>query len=174
MVSVGAGAVNQPLTRWLFNSLPGSAFYRSYREPGSREAMRNAGWMPRGTQSIPDLAFALPAPAHVPVTRRPWPLASWRTTGSNDEREQADEITLIYVDGMKRFVRWLVDHGRKVRLLIVRHERLRWPSWWTRFWPICGSTGPISTRPGDGPAVTSFADVMRGCSLQQCGRDPVP
>ena len=42
MVSVGAGAVNQPVTRWLFNSAARLAFYRSYREPGAREAMRQA------------------------------------------------------------------------------------------------------------------------------------
>ena len=38
--------------------------------------------------------------------------------GSNDDREHADEIRSSYVGGMKRFVRWLVDHDRKVLLLI--------------------------------------------------------
>ena len=38
--------------------------------------------------------------------------------GSNDDREHADEIRSSYVGGMKRFVRWLVDHDRRVVLLI--------------------------------------------------------
>ena len=42
LVSVGAGAINQPVTRWLFNSAARLAFYRSYRDPGAREAMRRA------------------------------------------------------------------------------------------------------------------------------------
>ena len=38
--------------------------------------------------------------------------------GTNDERQQADEIYATYVAGMKRFVRWLVDNGRRVRLVV--------------------------------------------------------
>ena len=43
LVSVGAGAINQPLTRWLFNMAARFAFYRSYRNTGSRDAMRQRG-----------------------------------------------------------------------------------------------------------------------------------
>ena len=38
--------------------------------------------------------------------------------GGNDDRRQADEIYASYVENMKRFVRWLVDNGRRVRLLV--------------------------------------------------------
>ena len=38
--------------------------------------------------------------------------------GTNDERSQAEEIYARYVDAMKQFVRWLVDNGRKVLLIV--------------------------------------------------------
>ena len=42
LVNVGAGAVNQRTTRWLFDSAARLAYFRSYRDPGAREAMRTA------------------------------------------------------------------------------------------------------------------------------------
>ena len=38
--------------------------------------------------------------------------------GSNDDRKLADQIYSSYVTVMKQFVRWLVDNGRTVRLLV--------------------------------------------------------
>ena len=38
--------------------------------------------------------------------------------GANDDRGQAAEIYASYVETMKFFVRWLVDSGRRVRLLV--------------------------------------------------------
>jgi polysaccharide pyruvyl transferase WcaK-like protein len=38
--------------------------------------------------------------------------------GTNDDRKQADQIYATYVDGMKRFVRWLVDSDRRVLLIV--------------------------------------------------------
>ena len=118
LVSVGAGTINQPLTRWLFNMAARSAFYRSYRNTGSRDAMRQRGLDTTRDPVYPDLAFALPAPAHDPGDPQIVCVGVMEYHGSNDDREQADEIRSSYVDGMKRFVRWLVDHDRKVRLLI--------------------------------------------------------
>ena len=36
--------------------------------------------------------------------------------GSNDDRQQADQIHASYVEKMMNFVLWLVDNGRPVRL----------------------------------------------------------
>ena len=119
LVSVGAGTINQPLTRWLFNLAARSAFYRSYRNTGSRDAMRQRGLDVTRDPVYPDLAFALPAPrVMIPVIAQIVCVGVMEYHGSNDDREQADEIRSSYVDGMKRFVRWLVDDDRKVRLLI--------------------------------------------------------
>ena len=162
LVSVGAGTINQPLTRWLFNMAARSAFYRSYRNTGSRDAMRQRGLDTTRNPVYPDLAFALPAPAHDPGDAQIVCVGVMEYHGSNDDREQADEIRSSYVDGMKRFVRWLVDHDRKVRLLIGDTN---------------GSDGRVveeiladlrEYRPDLDPSwavaqpVTSFADVLRG------------
>jgi polysaccharide pyruvyl transferase WcaK-like protein len=118
MVSVGAGAVNQPLTRWLFNSAARLAFYRSYREAGARAAMRKRGLDVSQDNVYPDLAFALPAPPGVAVDGQAVAVGVMAYYGTNDERKQADEIYARYVDGMKQFVRWLVDNGRRVVLVV--------------------------------------------------------
>jgi polysaccharide pyruvyl transferase WcaK-like protein len=118
MVSVGAGAVKQPLTRWLFNSAARLAYYRSYRDPGALEAMRKRGLDVSRDHVYPDLAFALPAPPSGPVDERTVAVGVMAYYGTNDDRKQADEIYARYVDGMKRFVRWLVDSGRKVVLIV--------------------------------------------------------
>ena len=80
--------------------------------------------------------------------------------GTNDDREQADGVHASYVRNMQAFARWLVDGGRRVRLLV-------------------GDTCDASMvddivddlrayRPDLGPdwvvaePVTSFADLTRG------------
>jgi polysaccharide pyruvyl transferase WcaK-like protein len=118
MVSVGASAVNQPVTRWLFNTAARLAFYRSYREPGSREAMRKRGFDVSRDNVYPDLAFALPVPPDVAVDEQAVAVGVMAYYGTNDERKQAEEINARYVDGMKQFVRWLVDNGRRVVLVV--------------------------------------------------------
>jgi polysaccharide pyruvyl transferase WcaK-like protein len=119
MVSVGAGVINQRMTRWLFGGAARLASYRSYRNPGSREAMRRRGMNVSRDQVYPDLAFAVPEPpAEQPIDERTVCVGVMDYHGSNDDRRYADEIYSAYLDGMKRFVRWLVDDGRTVRLLV--------------------------------------------------------
>ena len=118
LVNVGAGAVNQRTTRWLFNSAARLASFRSYRDPGAREAMRQRGLDVSQDHVYPDLAFALPAPPYEPGDPQTVCLGVMAYYGTNDDRQHADEIYATYVEGMKRFVRWLVDNGRRVRLLV--------------------------------------------------------
>ncbi len=161
MVSVGAGAVNQPLTRWLFNSAARLAFYRSYREAGAREAMRKRGLDVSRDNVYPDLAFALPAPPGAAVDEQTVAVGVMAYYGTNDERRQADEIYARYVGAMKQFVRWLVDNGRRVVLIVGDTN---------------GSDGGVvqeiladvrASRPDLDPsvvaaaAVSSYADVMQ-------------
>lgn len=119
MVSVGAGLINQRLTRWLFDTAARLSFYRSYRDAGSREAMRQRGLDIGNDLVYPDLAFALPPPASDDLAdARTVCLGVMDYHGSNDDRKRAAEIHAAYVAGMKRFVRWLVDDGRTVQLLV--------------------------------------------------------
>ena len=60
LVGVGAGVINQPTTRWLFVRAARLAFYRSYRDAQSREAMRQRGLDTSANPVHPDLVFGLP------------------------------------------------------------------------------------------------------------------
>ena len=119
-VSVGAGLFQNRATRWLSDRAARLAFYRSYRDTGSREAMHRRGLDARDP-IFPDLAFSLP----LPIDHRDGP-GDWSTIGvgimayegSDDDRDRAPEIYAGYLGRVKELVRWLVGDGRKVRLFI--------------------------------------------------------
>lgn len=117
-VSVGAGAVNQRMTRFLFNSAARLAYYRSYRDAGAKEAMRKRGLNVSDDHVYPDLAFALRPPVGGEVDPKLVAVGVMAYYGTNDERKQADEIYARYVAGMKRFVRWLAENDHKVLLIV--------------------------------------------------------
>ncbi|MQA14190.1 MAG: hypothetical protein GEV09_08460 [Pseudonocardiaceae bacterium] len=118
LVNVGANVINQRLTRWLCRSAARLAHYRSFRDTHSRDALREMGLDTSDDDTYPDLVFALPAPPPVPADRGTVGVGVMAFHGSNDDRRLADEIHTSYVEGLKRFVGWLVDSGRRVRLLI--------------------------------------------------------
>ena len=118
LVSVGATAINQRLTRWLFNSAARLAFYRSYRDVGSRDVMRQRGLDVSQDPVYPDLAFGIPAPPDDPGDPQTVGVGVMDYHGTNDDRGHADEIYASYVETMKFFVRWLVDSGRKIQLFV--------------------------------------------------------
>ena len=118
LVSVGASVIDQRLTRWLFDSAARLAFYRSYRDIGSRDAMRQRGLDTTRDHVYPDLVFSIPAPPYDPGDANTVGVGVMAYYGANEDRGQADEIYAFYVEKMKVFVRWLVDSGRKIRLLV--------------------------------------------------------
>ena len=63
LVSVGASVRSQRRTRVYFTQAAKLAFYRSYRDVGSYDAMQRAGIDVTRDRVYPDLAFALPAPS---------------------------------------------------------------------------------------------------------------
>ena len=116
LVSVGADDIRQRLTRWLITTAARLAYYRSYRDAFSRDAMRRMGLDTSGDAVHPDPAFALRAPRGVPVVGGTVGVGVMDYHGGNDDRQQADQLRASYVEKMKRFVLWLVDYGRVVRL----------------------------------------------------------
>lgn len=116
LVSVGANKINQRMTRWLFNSAARLAFYRSYRDIQSRDAMREGGIDTSRDPVYPDLVFGIPVLAYPPGDAEVVGVGVMSYYGSNDDRGQADEIYADYVKNVETFIRWLVDRGRKVRI----------------------------------------------------------
>jgi polysaccharide pyruvyl transferase WcaK-like protein len=106
------------MTRWLTNSAARNAFYRSYRDAGAREAMRERGIDVSRDKVCPDLAFALPAPTGGSVDERLVAVGVMHYEGTNDDRKQAAEISRKYDTDMKQLVRWLAENGRKVLLIV--------------------------------------------------------
>jgi polysaccharide pyruvyl transferase WcaK-like protein len=116
LVSVGANVPNQRLTKWFVTSAARLAFYRSYRDTGSYDAMRRAGIDVTHDHIYPDLAFALPVPPVDPGDPLTVGVGVMAYHGTNDDRSQADEIHASYIDKMKSFVQWLADSGYRIRL----------------------------------------------------------
>ena len=118
LVSVGANVATERLSRWLFTAAGRLAFYRSYRDALSRDAMTQQGLDTSGDHIYPDLAFGLAAPTAEAGDEQTVGIGLMDYHGNNDDRERADEIHAAYVEKMKSFTRWLVDNGRRVRLFI--------------------------------------------------------
>ncbi|WP_306320215.1 MULTISPECIES: polysaccharide pyruvyl transferase family protein [unclassified Streptomyces] len=116
LVSVGAAKIRVPATRALVRWSARLAAYRSYRDTQSRDAMRAMGVNTARDAVYPDLAFALPTPGATPDVGTVC-VGVMDFHGGNDDRARADEIHRRYVDGTTRFVRALVEDGRRVRLL---------------------------------------------------------
>jgi polysaccharide pyruvyl transferase WcaK-like protein len=116
LVSVGASVMNKRVTRWLSNAAARLAFYRSYRDVLSQDAMRQRGLDATKDPVFPDLVFALPTPPHDAGDPRTVGVGVMAYYGGNDDRWNADEIHARYLENMKRFVRWLADSDHRIRL----------------------------------------------------------
>ncbi|MGB3438084.1 MAG: polysaccharide pyruvyl transferase family protein [Actinophytocola sp.] len=116
-VNVGSNVINQRMMRFLIRWAAGLAHYRSFRDSLSRDSLATMGVDTSRDEVFPDLVFALPGP-DVTVESGTVAVGLMDYHGSNDDRASADLIHKTYVEGMRRFVRWLVDGGHRVRLLI--------------------------------------------------------
>lgn len=119
LVSVGAGQVRPSMTSWLLDAAARLAFYRSYRDEGSRTAMRDRGLDTSRDHVYTDLAFALTLPAcEEPGDPRLVAVGVMAFRGSHDDRRRAEEIYSSYVTEMTCLIEWLIDSGRNVRLFV--------------------------------------------------------
>ncbi|WP_221358835.1 polysaccharide pyruvyl transferase family protein [Streptomyces beigongshangae] len=119
LVGVGAAPIGDRATRALVRRSARLAAYRSYRDAQSRDALREMGVDTSRDGVHPDLAFALPQPQPSAPAGSPGPVCVGVMDfhGGNDDRARAEEIHRRYLDGTTRFVRALVEEGRRVRLL---------------------------------------------------------
>jgi polysaccharide pyruvyl transferase WcaK-like protein len=115
-LSVGAGPIDHPLSRWLLKTSLAFAEQRSYRDEASKRYLREIGFDTDGDPVYPDVVFGLakPPPAHeaAETQRRIIGLGikDYASTKSDEFRE--------YLDTMATFVLWLQGKGYSVRLLI--------------------------------------------------------
>ena len=117
-VSIGAGTVKRRATRVLLDASAKLADYRSYRDAQSRDMLRARGVDTARDHVYADLAFSTPPLPCGPGDPNIVCVGVMGYRGSNDDRQQAEEIHAAYVFTMKAFVRWLVDNDRGVRILI--------------------------------------------------------
>ena len=122
-VSIGAGPIHHPLSRWLMRSAAAMAQYRSYRDTASKAFMQSVGFDAQNDAVYPDIAFQLPAP---PTTARQgtgdrslivgvgvMTYMGWRNDGA-----RGAAIYAAYLEKITRFVVWLLDQGHPVRILM--------------------------------------------------------
>ena len=123
LVSIGAGPIRHPVSRWLMKAAARAAHYRSYRDTISKAFMESIGFDARNDRIYPDIAFRLPAP---PSTR-PHEVEGQPLTigvgvmaycGWRNDASRGAQIYSAYLGKMTRFVVWLLDRGHTVRLLM--------------------------------------------------------
>lgn len=122
LVSVGANTEGTRGVRRMFTWAARLASYRSFRDEGSRTAMRETGLDTSRDPVYPDLAFALPNPVGDPPDDGTVGLGVMDYHGTNDDRANADQVHAEYVAKLAIFARWLVDHGHRIRLFTGDHE----------------------------------------------------
>lgn len=122
IVSVGAGPIYNPLSRWFFKTAARMACYRSYRDTYSKDFMSSIGIDTRHDHVFPDLVFALPYSAREKRVREPGrPLTVGVGVmcyyGWSGNEQTGATIHKVYIAKIGRFVRWLLEAGYRVRIL---------------------------------------------------------
>jgi len=129
-VSIGAGPIHHPLSRWLMKFAAQSADYRSYRDLISKAFMQKIGLDTQQDRVYPDLVFslpkpleALPQPAGQPT--RTVGLGMMAYYGWHNQADRGEAIYQTHIGKLVRFTRWLLDQGYTIRLLIGEHTDQR-------------------------------------------------
>jgi polysaccharide pyruvyl transferase WcaK-like protein len=116
LVSVGTNVIDQKVTRWLVTSAARLAHYRSFRDTVSHDAMAQMGLDVSGDRVYPDVVFSLPVATAADSAPESVGVGIMDYSGGNEDRQQANEIRSAYVEKMTRFILWLTENGRPVRL----------------------------------------------------------
>lgn len=122
-VSIGAGPIQHPLSRWLMKTAANMAVYRSYRDDISKNFMNCIGAKVTNDTVCPDIAFGLPAP---PTLREPSaegePIAIgigvMSYNGWRGDRARNDAIYGAYLSKLQLFICWLLAEGYRIRIVM--------------------------------------------------------
>jgi polysaccharide pyruvyl transferase WcaK-like protein len=122
-VSVGAGPIEERMSRWFVKAALRLADYRSYRDSFSKSYLGSIGFKSAHDAVYPDLAFSLPEtafPDERPGEKRR-PVVGVGLMTYYDRRSKSargGSIYQEYVEKLAKFVIWLTDHEYDVRVLI--------------------------------------------------------
>jgi len=121
-VSVGAGPIAHPLSRWIVKRAISLADYRSYRDDFSKDYLASIGFDTRNDFVYPDLAFSLKPGMRSSRSRDGVPrvvcLGLMDYYGKSSAHEYGEAIYQDYLDKASNILAWLLDHKYTVRLLI--------------------------------------------------------
>lgn len=124
-VSVGAGPIRHPLSRWIVKAALSLADYRSYRDQFSYDYLEFIGFNTSRDHVYPDLAFSLlnfDASATPPGSGngagRVVGLGLMEYYGQHRSPEEGERTYQRYIERVARFASWLLSQGHQVRLLV--------------------------------------------------------
>jgi polysaccharide pyruvyl transferase WcaK-like protein len=115
-LSIGAGPIHHPLSRWFLKRSLALAHHRSYRDETSKQYLQEIGFNTDGDFVRPDVVFGLSTASLVSGVRD----GQRRIVGLGikDYGSTKPEAFREYLDTMAAFVSWLQGQGYVVRLLI--------------------------------------------------------
>lgn len=124
VLSVGAGPIYHPVSKFLIRNALSLADYRSYRDTFSKEYIESIGFATNGDPVYPDLAFSLPEnilpvnhKVNSPQTIVGVGLIDYYGQGSKLDRNGLD-VYRDYINKIGAFIIWLLNNNYRVRLLI--------------------------------------------------------
>jgi polysaccharide pyruvyl transferase WcaK-like protein len=117
LVSIGANVIDERFMRMLITAAARLAYYRSFRDRLSRDAMQRMGLDVSGDVVYPDVVFSLATRPTTRATPRSVGIGVMDYCGRNVDRRQADAIRSSYIEKITNFALWLVDNGRPIRLI---------------------------------------------------------
>ena len=115
-VSVGAGPLVNPVSRWLMKQAAKLAAYRSYRDDDSHRFMKSIGVDDPRDSVLPDLAFLLPHKPEAP--RAPGPLTIGVGVMTYAGWHESEQGYTSYLDLHERLIRWIEGQGHTVKAVI--------------------------------------------------------
>lgn len=127
LVSVGAGPLHHPLTRWFIRHVASMAQYRSYRNKYSVEFLQKLGVDTKNDHVYPDLVFRLSTPSpplqESAIRRRTVCVGAmlyhgWSARIRTGDRIAGDNIYEHYLRKLTDFVLWLLERDYRVRILM--------------------------------------------------------
>lgn len=122
-MSIGAGPIRHPLSRWLMKMAARCADYRSYRDQISKTFMSGIGLNTQADAVYPDLVFSLPRPVNTAEQKseqagRTVGLGVMTYYGWRNQAGSGEQIYQAYLTQLTRFALWLLEKGYRIRLLI--------------------------------------------------------